>query len=112
MTVDSEDKLDRNYRSQNDSTDRLRDQIASLSEKMAVASTKVEMLADTVKAGLANVDNSFREFNSRYATKADVDTVAKELEEVRKNLTKGVWIILGAVIIATLTLVFRAGLIK
>ena len=106
----ADDDSDRQDRRREAGEDRTQSQLYDLSTKVAVLATKMEGLADTVRVGLANVDTTFREINTRYATKEDLKTVADNIMDVKKNLQKGVWIVLTLVIGAIFTVVFKSGL--
>ena len=106
-----EDRLDRNNRNISDSGDRLKEQYYDLKTSIAVITTKMESLTGTVEKGFSVVDSTFREFNSRYATKEDLKEVKDEIGEVRKNINRGVWIVITAVIVGILSLLFKAGLL-
>ena len=83
-----EDRLDRNYRSNNDSADRLREQISELKTSMAVVTTKFEGLQSVVISGFATVDSTVREFKSGYATKQDLDDVRDKVKDIQKILVR------------------------
>ena len=110
MAVVDEDRLDRNNRNISDNGEKLKEQYYDLKTSIAVITTKMEALTGTVEKGFSVVEGTFKEFNNRYATKEDLKEVKDEIGDIRKNLNRGVWIVLTAVVVGVLSLLFKVGL--
>ncbi len=83
----------------------------SLDKSMAVLQAKLESFVDVMKTRLDTVDATIKESLGTYATKADLKTCDDAINDIRRNITWAVRIVIATVILAVMTAVFKSGLV-
>ena len=83
------------------------EEINNLKIEVAVINEKLDSQGKKIDTVIAMIDAHTREEAKRFEDFANTKADQKEVDDIRANLNRGVWIVLSAVIVAVLALVLK-----